>query len=349
MTRPDEIAALAERLHAASCALLRGDDAVEHVPAICDAEQALRASATSPGDAVREKIALTLAEKYPADYARHGKPNRFAYRIADALSGTHALAPAEKAGAKPDAWVVQLKYGPDHWSGDMLTDVLPSDTETYRIIRPLYATPTPPRADVADAPGDPAIAIPAKECLLTDDRDHVFVRASVVRALIQSAAQGGGTERLDGFGSVQDGRKMSTNGHGAEQQNICSDLNAGTQGVTAGETAPSPSDPAQEPEAVAWQPWPFVEAPGEFTIRLRQALEEYGDLLAAVRYVLIEQPPTLRECHRVRPVSLDREAIMSMIEKYVAIQLSHEYTNGTKVIGIGLAADAILALIEGRT
>lgn len=45
------------------------------------------------------------------------------------------------------------------------------------------------------------------------------------------------TRRLDGFGSVQDGLKMSTNGYGAEQQSTCSDLNAGARGVAGGESA----------------------------------------------------------------------------------------------------------------
>ena len=38
--------------------------------------------------------------------------------------------------------------------------------------------------------------------------------------------------------------------------------------------------------------WPFVESPGEFTERLSKAIGLfYGDLLAAVRHVLIENPP----------------------------------------------------------
>jgi hypothetical protein len=39
--------------------------------------------------------------------------------------------------------------------------------------------------------------------------------------------------------------------------------------------------------------WPFVETPGEFTERLAAAMREFPTLLAAVRYVLIETPPTL--------------------------------------------------------
>ena len=46
---------------------------------------------------------------------------------------------------------------------------------------------------------------------------------------------------------------------------------------------------AQEPV----RRWPFVESPGAFTERLRMAHAEFGDLLAAVRCVLIENPPTL--------------------------------------------------------
>lgn len=41
--------------------------------------------------------------------------------------------------------------------------------------------------------------------------------------------------------------------------------------------------------------WPFVESPGEFTVRLREAIDSFhhSNLLGAVRHVLIENPPTL--------------------------------------------------------
>lgn len=40
--------------------------------------------------------------------------------------------------------------------------------------------------------------------------------------------------------------------------------------------------------------WPFVESPAEFTRRLCDARDHFGgDMLAAVRNVLIENPPTL--------------------------------------------------------
>lgn len=42
--------------------------------------------------------------------------------------------------------------------------------------------------------------------------------------------------------------------------------------------------------------WPFVETPGEFTDRLLVALKYFnGDMLAAVRNVLIENPPVLHK------------------------------------------------------
>jgi hypothetical protein len=52
---------------------------------------------------------------------------------------TPAERPSDAEGEKlePVAWFVQLKYG-DHWSGDMLTDHLPSDDGSYRVLRPLY-------------------------------------------------------------------------------------------------------------------------------------------------------------------------------------------------------------------
>lgn len=41
--------------------------------------------------------------------------------------------------------------------------------------------------------------------------------------------------------------------------------------------------------------WPFVETPGEFTERLQTAIYRSIDLLAAVRTVLIEEPPMISE------------------------------------------------------
>lgn len=41
------------------------------------------------------------------------------------------------------------------------------------------------------------------------------------------------------------------------------------------------------------QRWPFVESPGEFAQRLRDAMVFFGDALPAIRNVVIENPPTL--------------------------------------------------------
>ena len=51
------------------------------------------------------------------------------------------------------------------------------------------------------------------------------------------------------------------------------------------------AEQAQAVEPVKW--WPFVETPGHFTARLEKAIATNINLLAAVRNVLIEVPPTL--------------------------------------------------------
>ena len=66
-----------------------------------------------------------------------------------------------------------------------------------------------------------------------------------------------------------------------------------------------------EPEPV--RRWPFVESPGEFTARLRSALDEFGDLLPAVRCVLIEDPPTFTypaPAQTPRRVTAEEDAIL---------------------------------------
>jgi hypothetical protein len=58
--------------------------------------------------------------------------------------------------------------------------------------------------------------------------------------------------------------------------------------------APIPADVhTKAGEGMQVKRWPFVESPGEFTDRLAVAMRELPTLLAAVRYVLIETPPTL--------------------------------------------------------
>jgi len=48
------------------------------------------------------------------------------------------------------------------------------------------------------------------------------------------------------------------------------------------------------PPKVRARPWPYVETPGEFAGRLQVALNDFnGDMVAAVRHVLIEKPPAV--------------------------------------------------------
>lgn len=48
------------------------------------------------------------------------------------------------------------------------------------------------------------------------------------------------------------------------------------------------------PPKVQPSPWPYVETPGEFAGRLQVALNDFnGDMVAAVRHVLIEKPPVV--------------------------------------------------------
>lgn len=62
--------------------------------------------------------------------------------------------------------------------------------------------------------------------------------------------------------------------------------------------------------------WLFVESPGEFTERLRAALQEF-DLLGAVRNVLIENPPTLVSRQAVQSIDLAENLLSVLIEEGV--------------------------------
>lgn len=46
-------------------------------------------------------------------------------------------------------------------------------------------------------------------------------------------------------------------------------------------------------ENLRYKRWPFVESPGDFTDRLGIALHKSLTPLAAVRHVMIEEPPTI--------------------------------------------------------
>lgn len=63
--------------------------------------------------------------------------------------------PASAEGGEPVAWVVQLLYDreADRWSGEMLTDHLPEGCDdTFRVLRPLYASPVPASGAPEPAP-----------------------------------------------------------------------------------------------------------------------------------------------------------------------------------------------------
>lgn len=72
--------------------------------------------------------------------------------------------------------------------------------------------------------------------------------------------------------------------------------------------------PASPPHATPAAPaggfvvdgWPFVESPGDFTERLRDAMNIFP-LLGAVRYVLIEDPPTIITTPAAQPSAKDGE------------------------------------------
>jgi hypothetical protein len=71
----------------------------------------------------------------------------------------------------------------------------------------------------------------------------------------------------------------------------------------------------EKQEPVATKRWPFVETPGEFTDRLRWAFHEFGALLPAVRYVLIETPPTLTSPPQPRK-PLTEEQLILILDKH---------------------------------
>lgn len=67
--------------------------------------------------------------------------------------------------------------------------------------------------------------------------------------------------------------------------------------------------------------WPFVESPGEFTERLRTAIRQFGDLLPAVRNVLIENPAQIKQGADGPLIELTRERL-SGVEGPI---LNHEW------------------------
>ncbi|WIA62267.1 hypothetical protein [Stenotrophomonas sp. BIO128-Bstrain] len=62
--------------------------------------------------------------------------------------------------------------------------------------------------------------------------------------------------------------------------------------------------------------WPFVESPGEFTARLREAIDSFhhSNLLGAVRHVLIEKPPTLAATGKQQVGEVKGDALAHALE-----------------------------------
>lgn len=87
------------------------------------------------------------------------------------------------------------------------------------------------------------------------------------------------------------------------------DATASVQGFAAPATPVAPSK----------KRWPFVETPGEFAARLTLALEYFGNVLAAVRYVLIETPATLDAAPAAQPADSAMEVLrdaLPLLEQY---------------------------------
>jgi hypothetical protein len=64
-----------------------------------------------------------------------------------------------------------------------------------------------------------------------------------------------------------------------------------------GYSGPCPKPPLEKQRAgnLKAQHWPFVESPGDFAARLAEVSDGPGGLLAGIRTVLIENPPTLAD------------------------------------------------------
>jgi hypothetical protein len=313
-------------------------------------------------DAVREALLpfsnlLRLYDSYESEF---GKPLNVGVEISDIRNLISALAPAEKAGdelvlqwrdgAPPKPWCDEWFIAETTFRDRVVLTALPEEysydfktaDDTYikadkikrwmqfpdsQFIAP--ATPTPTSVDVEQPPGDPAIAIPAKECLLTDDKDHVFVHASVVRALIQSAAPGGGTK--------YDGACLSSLPSGESEPLVT--------------TASAPSDPAQEPEAVAWlYAWRQGDSECSRVFQFEHQALEWAAYLQTDKNVHSGEIVPLY----TRPVSLDREAVARIIDPEAFEAWDRAEGNWRKDEAkvhcwpAEEKADAILALIEGR-
>lgn len=301
--------------------------------------------------------ALASAEKAGDDAMKH---------LANVLVFGSAIHPDDRNAAYENALSFFNSKNPD-------LQIDGKDYATLRTYDPQFATPTPPSADV-----DKAILSFARKngrCLnLTRDVGPYEVTEPTFDArqfaeLIQSAAPGGGTK------SEAAGKRPipSVSGDADREQQ------RDTLGVTAGETAPKsdggveasrhaasrnapasasaglgrpasgPSDPAQEPQAVAplREARPSIPEDGFNCIWLMENGHQVGCLNGAQN----EPAVIARAQHWSRPVSLDREAIARIIDPAAWSQQDRIGRFATYVQGIGPSlekADAIIALSNGE-
>ncbi|CEG08759.1 hypothetical protein BN961_02177 [Afipia felis] len=416
MTRPDEIAALADRLELHTKELanqplcMTMSDWSQLSNDMLAAAQALRLSATSPGDAVWRPI-TTAPRDGTWFLARATEKGWGATRVVrfsepgDRLPihgegkmwpspPTHwmplpnppvnaALAPVEKAGsANVSQPIHNLVLRAECETQHAGVELLDTKNKIIALIREGF-DPEPndwPRHrgwdDGAGEIAEKIIAVfqhsggettqTVETCprcnLKADSLLHKFCTHSqcpIRSSLIQSAAHGGGTkfqsqakatEGKAGMAGVSIGPvRRSTAGTGLQVGESGADLTATSEhmDVTAGETAPSPSDPAQEPEEVGplREARPSIPEDGFNCIWLMENGHQVGCLDGAQN----EPAVIARAQHWSRPVSLDREAIIHIINEKVEIGGISAYWERPYLEGVEDVADAILALIEGRT
>jgi hypothetical protein len=367
MTRPDEIAALANE-----------DELADFIYQVQDYSHAkrkaamlwplVRLSATSPGDGARDVLHEFDVHQYVSDYEFRAdqdyKPNEHEQAILeDAINGVisgieAALAPAEKAGNG-----LTLPALPDE-DADFTPELARKICGRYQeIIRRLAATPTPPSADVARQTIEACrLAIEYSMDMGCSDPACVLLQAlnKCDAFLAQSAAPGGGTEGWTG------NKCPACKGTG---ENLSNPMQAGRCNECGGTGDEyrhnAPSAPAQEPQAVA--PFGYLFAKAGENGYYFVGPPEFASVESRFQHIYT---PVY-----TRPVSLDREALaleaaLNKIpsdlywligkgktrpdEPLYACQILNPATGAELACAenddlITAITDAIIALIEGRT
>lgn len=91
----------------------------------------------------------------------------------------------------------------------------------------------------------------------------------------------------------------------------------------------SPAAQSAAKDGVRVQRWPFVESPGDFTERLRDAMNRFP-LIGAVRHVLIEDPPTIA----TTGAGLVEAQVKGLVAQWMSV------AHGLRVLGDEKAAEA---------